>query len=103
MTEETPGASRPTPFLGACGVNRISTIPFIETYAGVGGPLFRHHIQRYNSPMRKYGLIAILLAAALAGSFYVRGHSHSAIPIAPSAQKDSAPGPMDLPTSVVEE
>jgi hypothetical protein len=65
--------------------------------------VFRYHIQRYNSPMRKYGLIAILLAAALAGSFYVRGHSHHAIPTAPSEQKDSVPGPMDLPTRVVEE
>jgi hypothetical protein len=29
MTEDTPGASRPTPSLGACGVNRISTSPLI--------------------------------------------------------------------------
>jgi len=62
-----------------------------------------HRIQRYNSPMRKYGLMAILLAAALAASFYVRGHSHSAISTSPSAQKASDSGPIDPPTSVVEE
>ena len=78
--------------------SRIPRIPSL-----VWMDLCFHRIQRYNSPMRKYGLMAVLLAAALAASFYVRGHSHSAVSSAPSTQKASDSGPKDPPTSVVEE
>src|SRR6266853_3267956 len=36
MIEDTPGASRPTPSLGACGVNRISTSPLIGKWRTSG-------------------------------------------------------------------
>jgi hypothetical protein len=49
MTEDTPRASRPTLFLGACGVNRISTgrlMQLLPTFSSVRNP---------NALLRFYG------------------------------------------------
>src|ERR1019366_991846 len=55
MTEDTPGASRPTLSLGACGVNRISTSPLIGNYpAGVALTEFTTNTPSFNLGMCLY-------------------------------------------------